>query len=206
MFVRTLAFIALSAATASAGESKARTYTNDIDAYVEPYVHTNNFNGVVLVARGGRVIFAKSYGYADRERRIPNSLRTRFHIASMSMQFTAAAALRLIDAGRLSLDTPVSDVVADYPNGSNITIRNLLTETSGIADINSQDDYAELLKSHQTPLSLVEKVHNLPPLRKPGTFDREEHSAYNLLALIIERKTGLSFREAVGAWCSSRSA
>jgi CubicO group peptidase (beta-lactamase class C family) len=173
------------------------TTTKDIEAYIDPYVQTNNFSGVVLAARKGVPVFAKAYGFADRGRRIPNSLKTRFHIASMSMQFTAAAALRLIDQGKLSLDTPVADVVPGYPNGDRITVRHLLSETSGIADINAQDDYAELLKRHQTPLSLVEHVRNLPPLRKPGTFEREEHSAYNLLALIIERKSGVPFAEAV---------
>jgi CubicO group peptidase (beta-lactamase class C family) len=179
---------------AAAGRCGAST--NDIENYIEPYVRTNNFSGVVLAACAGVPVFAKAYGFADRERRIPNSLKTRFHIASMSMQFTAAAALRLIDEGKLSLDTPVSDVVADYPNGGQITVRHLLTETSGIADINSQNDYADMLKKHQTPLSLVEHVRGLPPLRKPGTFEREEHSAYNLLALIIEKKTSLPFAQA----------
>jgi CubicO group peptidase (beta-lactamase class C family) len=173
------------------------TTTRDIEAYIDPYVQTNNFSGVVFAARKGVPVFAKAYGFADRGRRTPNSLKTRFHIASMSMQFTAAAALRLIDKGELSLDTPVSDVVPGYPNGERITARHLLSETSGIADINAQDDYADVLKKHQTPLSLVEHVRALPPLRKPGTFEREEHSAYNLLALIIERKAGVPFAEAV---------
>jgi CubicO group peptidase (beta-lactamase class C family) len=115
----------------------------------------------------------------------------------MSMQFTAVAALRLMQAGKLSLDTPVSDVLADYPNGRSITIRHLLTQTSGIADINNQPEYPELLKAHQTPRSLVTKVQNLPPTRSPGTYDGEEHSAYNLLALIIERKAGVPFASAV---------
>jgi D-alanyl-D-alanine carboxypeptidase len=170
---------------------------SDVQRYIAPYVQTNNFSGVVLAARGGVPVFAKAYGLADRERHVPNSLTTRFHIASMSMQFTAAAALRLIDEGKLSLDIPVSEVVSDYPNGGQITVRHLLTETSGIADINVQPDYADVLKKHQTPLSLVEHVRNLPPLRKPGTFEREEHSAYNLLALIIEKRAGLPFAEAV---------
>jgi D-alanyl-D-alanine carboxypeptidase len=168
-----------------------------IESYIAPYVRTNNFSGVVLAARDGVPVFAKAYGFADRGKRIRNSLKTRFHIASMSMQFTAAAALRLIDQGKLSLDTPVADVVPGYPNGRQITVRHLLSETSGIADINAQDDYAEVLKTHQTPLSLVERIRNLPPLRKPGTFEREEHSAYNLLALMIERKAGVPFAEAV---------
>ena len=168
-----------------------------IEAYVQPYVRTNNFSGVVLVARSGKPIFAKAYGRADSERAIPNSLGTRFHIASMSMQFTAAAVLRLVDKGELSLETPVANVLSDYPNGQNITIRHLLAQTSGIADINARDDYDELLGAHQTPASLVARMRGAAPLRPPGTYEREEHSAYNLLALIVERKSGLPFAEAV---------
>ena len=168
-----------------------------IEAYVSPYVQTRNFSGVIAVAKDGRVAFAKAYGFADQERRTPNTLRTRFHVASMSMQFTAAAALRLIQSGQLSLNTPVSAVVVDFPGGSGITIRHLLTQTSGIADINDLPDYDTVLKAHQTPLSLVDKVRNLPRERAPGTYKREEHSAYNLLALVIERKTGQPFAKAV---------
>lgn len=198
IFRNALAGILLTGSSSSLlATSQSATSTCDIESYIAPYIWTNNFSGVVLAARAGTPVFAKAYGLADRGRRIPNSLKTRFHIASMSMQFTAAAALRLIDEGRLSLDTPVSDVVRDFPNGGQITVRNLLAETSGIADINAQTDYPEVLKKHQTPLSLVKRVQSLPPLREPGTFDREEHSAYNLLALIIERKTGLPFASAV---------
>jgi CubicO group peptidase (beta-lactamase class C family) len=168
-----------------------------IEEFVRPYVGTRNFSGVILVERNGHLLFERAYGHADLEHRLPNRLNTRFHVASMSMQFTAAAALRLINSGRLSLDTPVSDVVPGYPNGRNISVRNLLTQTSGIADINALDDYDQLLKVHQTPLSLVDKVKDLPPAREPGTYKGEEHSAYNLLALIVERKSGVPFAAAV---------
>jgi CubicO group peptidase (beta-lactamase class C family) len=194
-FVAVLLVSASAPSFASTGRCAAATCV--VEAFVAPYVQTNNFSGVVFAARAGVPLFAKAYGFADRERRIPNRLDTRFHIASMSMQFTAAAALRLIDERKMSLDTPVSEIVPDFPNGRAITVRHLLTETSGIADINSQDNFQEVLKKHQTPRSLVDEVRNLPPLRKPGTFEREEHSAYNLLALIIEKKTGLTFAKAV---------
>ena len=169
----------------------------EIQRYLTPYVQTNNFSGVVLANRAGARVFAKAYGFADREHRIPNTLATRFHIASMSMQFTAAAALRLIDHGKMTLDTPVASIVPEYPDGNHITVRNLLTETSGIADINAQPDYAAVLNRHQTPSSLVEHVWRLPPLREPGSFAGEEHSAYNLLALIIEKEAGVPFAKAV---------
>src|SRR4051812_38166038 len=71
-----------------------------IDAYLAPYVATNNFAGQVLVRRAGRTIYEKNFGEADRGKRTPHTRDTRFHVASVSMQFTVAATLRLIDQGK----------------------------------------------------------------------------------------------------------
>ena len=170
---------------------------NQIDSYVKPYVSTQNFSGAVLVSKDEKTIFAQAYGMSDTKSRRANRLTTKFQIASMSMQFTAAAVLRLIDTGKLALETPVSSVLPDYPHGE-ITIRQLLTETSGIADINDLPEYDQLLKSHHDAASLVAKTSALPVLRSPGgTYVREEHSAYNLLALIVEKKTSQSFHDAL---------
>jgi CubicO group peptidase (beta-lactamase class C family) len=169
-----------------------------IDAYVQPYIASQNFSGSILVAREGAIIYARASGFSDTGARTANTLQTRFHVASMSMQFTAAAVLRLIDAGKLHLDSAVSSVISDYPGGGGITIRDLLMQVSGIADINDLADYSDLLKSHQDAGSLVAKIQNVAPVHPPGgSYVREEHSAYNLLALIVERTTGRSFRDAV---------
>ena len=170
-----------------------------IDAYFRPYVATNNFSGSVLIKRGRTVLFARSYGFADRSKQIPNRLNTRFHIASMSILFTSTAVLRLIDKGELSFDTHVSDIVPGVPNGDKITIRELLEQNSGLPDANDDlPNYDELLNAHQTPESLVAQIRGLPPHSDPGGKSlREEHSGQNLLALIIERKTGLTFAKAM---------
>lgn len=170
-----------------------------IDAYLQPYVESGNFSGSVVVERGGTIVFNRSYGLADRARRIPNTARTRFHVASMSMQFTAAATLRLVDDGLLKLDEPVSDVVPGLDGAEKIRVRDLLTERSGLPDINELPNYDdEVLQQHQTPTTLVAAIAGKPLLFEPGSkFLHEEHSAYNLLALIIEKKTRLPFRAAV---------
>lgn len=165
-----------------------------IDAYVQPYVESGNFAGDVLVKMNGKIVFEKAYGFADRERRIRNTPRTRFHIASVSMQFTAAAILRLVDAGSISLDEHIRNLVQGIEGGERITIRNLLSERSGLPDINSFPDYDDVLQHPQTPSSLVAKISGRSLLFEPGSkFLHEEHSAYNLLALIVEKKTGVPF-------------
>src|SRR3954468_5521008 len=182
------------------GSLKAQqpSLSSAIDAYLAPYVATNNFAGQVLVRRGGRVIYEKSFGEADRARHRANTSETQFHVASMSMQLTAAAALRLIDQGKLSLDTRVSSVVPSLLGGDRITIRNLLEQRSGISDINSRPDYANILQHRQTPASLVAFVSRDTLLFAPGSrYAHEEHSAFNVLALIIERKMGMDFPRAM---------
>ncbi len=169
-----------------------------VDSYLKPYVETGNFSGHVLVEKNGKIVFEKGYGFADRERRIPITGATQFHIASISMQYTAAAVLRLIDQSSISLDTHVADVIPGIAGGEKITVRDLLVERSGLADINDLPDYSEILQHHQTPESLVARIKDRPLLFEPGSkFLHEEHSAYNLLALIVEKKTGISFSAAM---------
>lgn len=169
-----------------------------IDAYLKPYVQSGNFSGAVLVKKHGRILFEKPYGFVDREHQVANTNTTQFHIASISMQFTAAAILRLVDAGSISLDTHVGDFVSGITSADKITVRDLLTERSGLPDINDLPDYADILQHHQTPASLVEKIAGHSLLFEPGTkYLHEEHSAYNLLALVVEKKTGLPFAAAL---------
>jgi CubicO group peptidase (beta-lactamase class C family) len=106
--------------------------------------------------------------------------------------------MRLVDQHRLTLDTRVSDLIPSVKGGDRITIRNLLEMRSGLSDINSRADYNDILGRHQTPASLVAVVANDTLLFAPGSkYAHEEHSAFNLLALIIEKTTGLSFARAM---------
>jgi CubicO group peptidase (beta-lactamase class C family) len=187
-----LAFFA-SASVAQNGSSAAA-----IDPYIQPYVHSANFAGDILVEKNGKLIFEKAYGFADREHRVPNTTATRFHIASISMQFTAAAILHLVDAGSISMDEHVGDFIPGIEGAEKIRVRDLLTERSGLPDINAFPGYDDVLQHHQTAATLVSKIEGRPLLFEPGSkFLHEEHSAYNLLALIIEKETGLPFAAAV---------
>jgi len=198
MFLKPLLGVAVFSFNAAIGSAQSGSTAGAMGAYLQPYVHSGNFAGDVLVERNGRIVFERSYGFADRELRIHNTPATRFHIASMSMQFTAGAVLRLVDAGSISLDEPVGNFVPGISGADRITIRDLLTERSGLPDINSFPDYDDILQHHQTPASLIAKIQGQPLLFAPGSkFLHEEHSAYNLLALIVEKKTGLSFLAAV---------
>jgi len=169
-----------------------------IDAYIQPYVETNNFSGQLVVMKGDDLLYERHLGLANRETRAPVTRDTQLHIASISMQFTAAAIMRLVDTGALRLDTHVAEVVPGIRGGDAITIQHLLEHRSGLSDVNARADYAEILQHHQTPSSLVAIVAGDTLLFAPGSrYLHEEHSAYNLLALIIEKKIGLPFAQAM---------
>jgi CubicO group peptidase (beta-lactamase class C family) len=190
--------LAAAACLGTATFAAAATPAQAIDSYIRSYADGGNFSGVVRVERDGKLLFERAYGYADRRRRVANTRATQFHIASMSMQFTAAAVMRLVDRGELSLDTPASAVVGSLPWGDRVTVRHLLMERSGLPDINARDDYGDILQKAQTPRSLVTAVAGQPLIFTPGEkFLHEEHSAYNLLALIVETKAHRPFAGAV---------
>jgi CubicO group peptidase (beta-lactamase class C family) len=166
---------------------------NRLEAYLKAFVETGNLTGAVLVARKGQVLFRHSYGMANFELQVPNSPETRFHLASISKAFTAAAILQLQDQGRLSIADLLSRFVPDFPNGDRITLDNLLTHTSGIPDINDLADYDTFARSPHTIPELVAKFANLPLEFQPGSSYQYSNSNYNLLALVLEKVTGESY-------------
>src|SRR6478672_6193490 len=81
---------------------------------VAPYFRSNNFSGVILADRAGRTLLHRAYGLADVENNVPMTADARLYIASLSKMFTAAAILQLRDAGKLSLDDPLSRFISDF--------------------------------------------------------------------------------------------
>jgi CubicO group peptidase (beta-lactamase class C family) len=179
MCLRPLAIIVIIAFADGVSVAQSNSTGTTIDSYLQPYVQSRNFAGGVLVEKSGTVIFEKAYGFADRQHRIRNTAKTQFHIASMSMQFTAAAVLRLVDAGSISLDEHIGDFIRGIEGGDKITVRDLLTDRSGLPDINALPDYDEdVLQHHQTASSLIAKIQGKPLLFEPGT--KFLHEAFRL--------------------------
>src|SRR5258708_40038848 len=107
MLVRQLARVAVVALCAPGCLAQKNTDAAAIDAYLQPYVQSGNFSGDVVVETNGKFVLDKGYGFADREQHVLNTGSTRFHIASISTQFTAAAILRLVDRGSDRLHDPL---------------------------------------------------------------------------------------------------
>lgn len=166
-----------------------------IDTYLAPVLRTNNFAGVVLIARGDDIIFQKGYGFANLEHRVAHRPDTLFHIASVSKPFTAAAIMLLAEQGAIDLHAPLSRILPDFPNGEVLTIHHLLTHMSGIPNINDFAEYEEIQFHRQTPQQLVSFFRDRPLEFAPGTRYRYSNSNYNLLAHIIERVSGRPYGE-----------
>src|SRR5688572_11805486 len=98
----------------------------------------DRFSGAALVAKNGKTVFAQAYGLADREKKTPNTLKTRFRLGSMNKMFTAVATFQLVQSGKLDLKAPFGNYLTDYPNkdvASKVTIEQLLSHTGGTGDI-----------------------------------------------------------------------
>src|SRR5258707_4595599 len=119
------------------GHAQKAALAKEIDDYLSPFVQGKNFIGAVLVVQGEKVLFDRAYGKASYSLQVPNTPKTRFHIASISKPFTAAAILLLEERGKLRLDDPISKYVPDFISGDKITLRHLLTHTSGIPNVNN---------------------------------------------------------------------
>lgn len=164
-----------------------------LNEYLTPYIDAGGFSGAILIARGGKVLFSRGYGMANYELEIPNTPQTRFHIASISKTFTAAAIMILEQQGKLSTQDPLARFIPDYPGGDKVTLHNLLTHTSGIPNVNDIPDYDEKTRSPHTLAEIIGWFENKPFDFNPGTKYRYSNSNYNLLAFVIEKASGRGY-------------
>jgi D-alanyl-D-alanine carboxypeptidase len=159
----------------------------------------DKFSGVVLLAKDGKAIFTGAYGLANREKKIPNTLDTKFRIGSMNKMFTAVSILQLVQAGKISLSDPVGKYLTDYPNkdiATKVTIQQLLTHTGGTGDLFGPQFVAHRLEL-KTLQDYIRLYGDRAPEFEPGS--RWEYSNYGflLLGLIVERASGKSYYDYV---------
>jgi len=166
-----------------------------IAAYVESYVRTNNFSGVILITRGEQALFRKGYGDAVREFDVPVTPETKFQVASVSKSFTAAAILLLEQQGKLRTSDPLDRYLPGYPNGGRLTLHHLLAHTSGIPNVNSLPDYDDKSRFPQRLTEIISWFKDRPLEFEPGARYSYSNSNYNLLADVIEKVSGKSYGE-----------
>ncbi len=150
----------------------------------------------VGVARADTVLFADGFGLANAELNVPATADTVYRIGSVTKEFTAAAVLLLVEDRRIALDAPISEYLLDYPEHARlVTVRHLLQHTSGVKDFTRLPDYRRERPLEVTQPEVLERFQHLPLEFSPGTKHRCCNSGYFLLALIIEKVTGKTYRE-----------
>jgi CubicO group peptidase (beta-lactamase class C family) len=153
------------------------------------------FLGTVLIARRGKPVFVHSYGEASIELGVPNRRETRFSIASITKTFTAVAIMRLRAAGKLGLDDRLCQHFDDCPAAwQPVTLRQLLSHTSGIPNFTSLPDWDERIgRIPDTPRGLLRHVRDMPLQFEPGNRFRYSNTGYLLLGLVIEKHSGMPY-------------
>lgn len=166
-----------------------------IDQKIDSYLHEKHFQGTVLIAKQGRVLFSKGYGLANAEHNIPNTPNTVFRLGSITKQFTAVAILQLEEQGKLHVHDPISKYLPDYPRGDEITIHHLLTHTSGIPSITNFPNLAEIQRHPSTPKKVMAYFQDLPLEFEPGTDCKYSDSGYIVLGSIVEEASGVPYEK-----------
>jgi D-alanyl-D-alanine carboxypeptidase len=152
------------------------------------------FSGTVLIAHHGDVVFSGAYGEANRANQTSNTMTTRFGIASTGKLFTGVAVAQLVSQGKLDYDAPIIRYLPDYPNpavAAKITLRELLTHTSGLGDIFAKE-------APLTPLNRLTDYYPLfandPLLFEPGKGQAYSNTGFLLASIIVEQVSGEEFK------------
>jgi len=166
--------------------------TGRVDAMMAGYAGDGP-GAALLVVRDGEPVLRKGYGLADLEARAPVAPDTRFRLASVSKQFTAAAVLLLVQDGALSLDDPVRKWLPSLPPATDgITLHHLLTHTSGLIDY--EDVMPETIAGQLADADVLRLLEGQDRLYfAPGGDYRYSNSAYVLLGLVVARASGRDF-------------
>jgi CubicO group peptidase (beta-lactamase class C family) len=176
----------------------AQNKARQIDELVSLYNKYDQFNGTVLVAENGKVIYKKGFGLANMEWSIPNEPDTRFRLGSITKQFTATLVLQLVEQGKLKLDGRVSDYLDGYrkDTGAKITIHHLLSHTSGLPNYTALPGFFETVSRNPYAVDDFVKKYASGDLEfEPGAKFNYSNSGYFLLGAIIEKVTGKSYEQ-----------
>lgn len=186
--MKRLTFFFLLIITLTAGAQKQQ----ELDSIMQQFQRANVFNGTVLVAREGKVVFNKGYGFADAAGKKPNDVNTIFQIGSVTKQFTAAAIMKLQEEKRLSLNDYIGKYFPELAGGDSITIHQLLTHRSGL--YNYTDDTSMWYGKLSTQ-KLIEYINMRSALFKPGRKMQYNNTGYALLGYLIEKLSGKKYEQ-----------
>lgn len=172
-----------------------------IQALIDSYAKNRGFTGSVMVAKGEDVLSKSSFGEADVEWGVPNSPTTKYRIGSLTKPMTATLIMALVEDGTLSLNGTLGEYIPDVYGGTeaaNITVEQLLSHRSGIADFPRDSRgawYQKTARLHFETKDLAREWLKPELIEKPGEIFRYSNAGYVLLGLIVQEVTGRSYAE-----------
>ena len=175
---------------------QAQDKAQKIDELMTLYHNYGQFNGSMLVAESGTVIYKKGFGLADMEWSIPNRPDTKFRLGSITKQFTSMLIMQEVEKGELRLDGHVTDYLPYYrkDNGDRVALRNLLTHTSGIPNYTALPGFfADASRNPFGVRDFVQKYCSGVLEFEPGSKFSYSNSGYFLLGAILEHVTGKTY-------------
>ena len=175
-----------------------------LESVIRDYARNHSFDGVVLVAEHGKPVFHGAFGIADRSFAVPFARNDVFRIASITKLFTSVLILQLYEQRRVDLNAPIQTYLPDYSGAgaSRVTVRHLLTHTSGIQNSDQVSSYEEAarrgIEMYQLPHStkeLLRRYASGPLIHEPGQAFDYNNGDYFILGAIAERLTGRTYDE-----------
>src|SRR5215510_422107 len=171
--------------------------TDRVDVYVKGQIEKWHIPGVSLaVIRDGNVVLAKGYGLANVELSVPATEDTVYELLSVSKEFTAASILLFVEEGKVSMVESVPKYLPDSPAAwKDVTVRHLLSHTSGITDYTDIRPFFEMIRQDASPEKLMKPVKERPLDFAPGTRWRYSNSNYFVLGMILEKVSGKKYAD-----------
>src|ERR671912_82633 len=174
------------------------TLEQKVDELLRAHASVNGFSGTILLARGGKPLVMKGYGFANMEWQIPNTPETKFRIGSVTKQFTSMIVMQLREKGQLKLEDSVCAFVSPCPDTWRaVTIHHLLTHTSGIPSYTGIAAWRETNMMPKTTEQMMAIFRDLPLQWMPGEKYAYNNSGYFLLGVVIEKVTGKKYEQAL---------
>jgi len=181
----------------AAAEAKTDSSSASLDAFVEELMAKRHVPGAsAAVVRDGKVVLEKGYGLANLELKVPATKETVYQLASVTKTFTATAIMLLVKDGKLSLDDSITSKLPDLPAAwEKVTVRHLLSHTSGIKSYTSVKDFHKTMRKDYAQREIIDLVAKEPLEFAPGEKWNYSNTGYFLLGMLIEKVGGKPYGE-----------
>lgn len=174
--------------------AKPASLGSTVDAIANAAMQQQGLPGMTIaLGKNGTMLYVKAYGVSNVATKLTTQSNTIFGIGSITKQFTAALIMKLQEQGKLQVDDPLDAYLPAYNFSSKITLRMLLTHTSGLADYTTFPSYPGWATNGVSEATLLTAVSQVPLLSQPGTQWSYSNSNYFALGAVIEKVTGQSY-------------